>query len=408
MNNIYLKHTKIRLTIIFTLLVFWIVVLLEFFFFSVKYINNNLVEKNQFIKQIDIAKNNWFLVDSLVKLNSGLNMWNKYINHEKFYNSNLNFVIVDNKWWKIIFSNIIDEIWADFTKSLLIKNKYGIVKQDSWYLFKKININNDKWNYDILFVKKLHYPFAYYLADLISFIFITLLFSALFYYVWIKFVSHNLKPVEDNLSDMHDFIHNVWYKLKTPISMIDSNLKLIKETKSFDKNLVKEWIIEINRLNNLIESLVELSNINSSMKIEKLDLKDVIKWIIKDFKNDAIKKDISIRFSKKDDKIILMNSQYFYILFSNILANAIKYNKIWWKINITLYKDKISIKDTWIWINNEDIEKIFDRFYMSDNSKNSEWHGIWLSLVKKIANLYKMKINVESEEGKWSEFIIEF
>jgi len=73
---------------------------------------------------------------------------------------------------------------------------------------------------------------------------------------------------------------------------------------------------------------VELSNIDSSTKIEKLDVKDEIKRIIKDFKNDAIKKDISIRFSKKDDKIILMNSQYFYILFSNILANAIKYNKI--------------------------------------------------------------------------------
>ena len=234
------------------------------------------------------------------------------------------------------------------------------------------------------------------------------MFSAVFYYVWIRFVSHNLKPIEDNLSDMQDFIHNVWYELKTPISMIDSNLKHIKETKSFDKNLVKEWIIEINRLNNLIESLVELSNIDSSTKIEKLDVKDEIKRIIKDFKNDAIKKDISIRFSKKDDKIILMNSQYFYILFSNILANAIKYNKIWWKINISLYKDKISIKDTWIWLKNEDIEKIFDRFYVSYNSQNTEWHGIWLSLVKKIANLYKMKINVKSEEWKWSEFIIEF
>jgi signal transduction histidine kinase len=68
----------------------------------------------------------------------------------------------------------------------------------------------------------------------------------------------------------------------------------------------------------------------------------------------------------------------------------------------------LTIKDSWIWIKANEIEKIFDRFYKSDVSRNSQWFWIWLSLVKKIANIYKWKIDVESKEWKWTNFKIKF
>jgi signal transduction histidine kinase len=121
----------------------------------------------------------------------------------------------------------------------------------------------------------------------------------------------------------------------------------------------------------------------------------------------ADKKDVKIKFSKKWNKQLFINKQYFYILFSNILKNAIRYNKKWGSVIITLDANKIKIKDTWIWIKKDDLNNIFDRFFMSTSSRNNEWNGIWLSLVKKIADIYSIKIYVKSEEWKWSEFSIE-
>jgi signal transduction histidine kinase len=109
-----------------------------------------------------------------------------------------------------------------------------------------------------------------------------------------------------------------------------------------------------------------------------------------------------------NEKVLTINKQYFYILFSNLLWNAIKYSKKWAKIEISLNKNNFSIKDNWIWIKKHDIDKIFDRFYMSEQCRNVDGHGIWLSLVKKIADMYNFKIKVNSEIWKWTEFIVEY
>jgi signal transduction histidine kinase len=69
----------------------------------------------------------------------------------------------------------------------------------------------------------------------------------------------------------------------------------------------------------LIESLVELSNINSSNNSEKISLKDEIKSVIKDFKVEADKKKIEIKVLNSNEKVLTINKQYFYILFSNLL-----------------------------------------------------------------------------------------
>ena len=66
------------------------------------------------------------------------------------------------------------------------------------------------------------------------------------------------------------------------------------------------------------------------------------------------------------------------------------------------------IEDSGIGIDREDIKKVFDRFFKSDKSRNSEWFGIWLSLVKKISEVYGWKVKVESEIWVWTKFFIKF
>ena len=413
MSNLNLEKTKQKLTIIFTLLVFALAILLEWVFFSIKYFNyksNDIKLFNTFL--LNVYNSDYWVNELIKKLEKRNNFW-EWMFHWSWMSkmwewAQLNILIIDRLNNELVFSKIINDLDIDIIKNSLTKWKYWVLYSNSKYIVKKFNVIDNNRNYDVLFIKEFKYSFFDYLIDLLWFVFITLLFSALFYYIWNKFVWKNLEPVKNTLDDMQSFIHNAWHELKTPISIIHSNLQLINATKTFDKDLVNEWLIEINKLDHLIESLVELSNINSSEYNENIDVASEIKSIIKDFKQMADDKDVKIKFSKKANRELFINKQYFYILFSNILKNAIKYNKKWWTVTISLYSNKIKVKDTWVWIKKEDLEKIFDRFFMSTASRNNEWHGIWLSLVKKIADIYNIKIDVKSKEGEWSEFIIEF
>lgn len=414
MRNISLKSTKKKLTVIFTLLVFAIAVLLEWVFFTVKYYNYTYNEKNAFDS---LTSKVWSRFVSLNQFVVTYDIWNKLFRMGQWDSMNMwklkredivNLLIIDREKKELVFSNVVDDLSIKFVEDAFNDSTYWMINQKNGYLVKKIFVKENNIDYDVLFVKYLRYNFWDYLTDLLGFVFITLLFSILFYYIWLKFVSENLKPVEDNLRDMQDFIHNAWHELKTPISVIHSNLQLIKTTKVFEEDLVNEWLVEINRLNDLIESLVELSNISSSEKIEKINVETEIKEIINDFKVKAEGKNINIKFEIQSKKVLSANKQYFYILFSNLIWNAIKYWGEWSEIEIVLKKDKLIVKDAWIWISKENLDKIFARFFTIEKCRNTDWHWIWLSLVKKIADIYKWKVNVKSEEWKWSTFTIEF
>ena len=413
MSNLNLEKTKQKLTIIFTLLVFALAILLEWVFFSIKYFNsknNDIKVFNTFIWKI-YKSDNWLekIISTLEKRNNYWEwMFHWALNQRMWEWAKLNILIVDRSKNKLVFSKIVNDLDINVIKNSLTKWEYETLYDNSKYIVEKFEIIDFWKRYDLLFIKELKYSFFDYLIDLFWFIFVTFLFSALFYYIWNKFVWKNLEPVKNTLDDMQSFIHNAWHELKTPISIIHSNLQLIKATKTFDKDLVEEWLVEINKLDHLIESLVELSNINSTEYNEELILSNEIKSIIKDFQSLADDNEVKIKFSKKSEKILLINKQYFYILFSNILKNAIKYNKKWGSVKITLFSNRIEVKDTWIWIKKDDLNKIFDRFFISSFSRNNWWYGIWLSLVKKIADIYRIKIEVESEENSWTKFTIKF
>lgn len=416
MKNISLKKTKKKLTVIFTLLVFAIAVLLECVFFTAKYYNYTYSEEKWFDLLTENVENKFISLKEFVEAydiwKKLFRMWDLQRNNLNITTNNsvdlVNLIIIDKNKMELVFSNVTDDLSVSFVEDILNNYEYWEIYQDKWYFIKKIFVNEKNNNYDVLFIKNLRYSFWDYLTDLLGFVFISLLFSVLFYYIWLIFVSKNLKPVEDNMRDMQDFIHNAWHELKTPISIIHSNLQIIKATKTFDEELIKEWITEINRLDHLIESLIELSNINSTWNREKLIVKNEIEKIVNDFKIEADKKDISIKINILNEKILIINKQYFYILFSNLIWNAIKYTNKWWTIEIFLEKNKLRVKDNWIWMNKENLDKIFDRFFIIEKARSVEWYWIWLSLVKKIADIYKWKIDVKSEENKGSEFIVEF
>ncbi|MDR1945372.1 MAG: hypothetical protein LBQ59_04885 [Candidatus Peribacteria bacterium] len=118
---------------------------------------------------------------------------------------------------------------------------------------------------------------------------------------------------------MNDFIHNAGHELKTPLSVIDSDIQMMKESKIYDENMIDELKNEVIKLNSLINSLVELSDIDVFKDLEELNLKNCIDEVVNDFKANIKKKKLAVNIEIEEDIFIKSNKNYFYIFLSNII-----------------------------------------------------------------------------------------
>jgi signal transduction histidine kinase len=119
-------------------------------------------------------------------------------------------------------------------------------------------------------------------------------------------------------------------------------------------------------------------------------------------------KNITLTITEKRPLNIRANKDYTEIFLSNLLSNAIKYNRENGDITVVIDQKSVTIQDTGIGIAKENLEKIFDRFYREDDVRMEESFGIGLSLVQRIAHIYKWTISVESEKGNGTKIKIQF
>lgn len=80
----------------------------------------------------------------------------------------------------------------------------------------------------VIFYSRKHYDVDDFLRDIFILLGMTSLFSTLFYFLGYRFVERALKPVEENLADMQDFIHNAGHELKTPLALMRGNLQIMQ------------------------------------------------------------------------------------------------------------------------------------------------------------------------------------
>ena len=241
MNN-NLEKTKRNLTIIFTVIVFLVIFLLEVIFFSTKYYRETNKAKNNFVNITTSIEKKFTSLKQFIAIT---NVWKKIFEKRSKLNWNTDKIPKRNNLWYIVINkNNKKVIFFDFNSSiddlhkleeLVFDDDFYWILQYWWFLINKISITEDHIEYDIIFLNKLKYNFDDYINDLISFILATLLFSTLLYYIWYKFVNETFKPVEENFKDMKNFIHNAGHELKTPISVIHSNIQLIDDVKIYDK-----------------------------------------------------------------------------------------------------------------------------------------------------------------------------
>ncbi|QQS37215.1 MAG: response regulator [Ignavibacteriales bacterium] len=238
------------------------------------------------------------------------------------------------------------------------------------------------------------------------------------------------------------FFANISHEFRTPLTLILGPVEKILSNNS--KDIVKDvGTIKRNaqRLLQLVNQLLDLSRLEAGkLKLEasKGNIVSFVKGIALSFESLSESKDITLKLQSDKDHIELyFDKEKMIKILSNILSNAFKFTPEEGKITVSVRKchgefisassfgqeipkrvrdDKmkeyieIKIKDTGIGIPQEDIPKLFDRFYQVDSSLTKEYEGtgIGLALTKELVELHHGSISVESKIGEWTEFTINF
>lgn len=214
-------------------------------------------------------------------------------------------------------------------------------------------------------------------------------------------------------------ISDISHEIRTPLNILQNNLEAMIDG-IFPVNTeqlvaLNDEVIRFGKLLNNLNTLKKFESETISINKEKVPLNELLSSICDDFSIALNEKNIELIYNTKSGKNynIFGDTDKLKQVFINLLSNAIKFSiysgKIW--VNLTRVKEEIivSIRDTGIGIQKEDLPFIFERLYRGDKSRNKiEGSGLGLTIVKDILTLHSASINVESEEGEGSIFTIRF
>ncbi|HDK7139434.1 TPA: PAS domain S-box protein [Clostridium botulinum] len=219
-----------------------------------------------------------------------------------------------------------------------------------------------------------------------------------------------------------DFLANISHELKTPLNVIFTAVQILdlykKDVKSYDKKEQYIKVIKQNcyRLMRLINNLLDTTKLDSGylkLNLVNCNIVNLVEEITLSVVYYAESKNINIIFDTDvEEKIMAVDPDKIERIVLNLLSNAIKFTGSGGNIYVTVkdFEDNIiiSVKDTGIGIPEDKIENIFDRFVQVDKTlrRNKEGSGIGLYLVKSFVNMHEGTIDIQSEIGKGSEFII--
>lgn len=228
----------------------------------------------------------------------------------------------------------------------------------------------------------------------------------------------NLQLAKENEQKKNDLIVYLAHDIKTPLTSVIGYLSILNDDKTLNAKQKKKYIdVALNKsykLESLINELFEITKYNSqTIKINKstINLTMLLEQVIDEFYPTTKSQNKQIVFNYNQEINIQGDSNQLARAFNNIIKNAVNYSYPNTNIIINIKEEIASIITT---ITNEgdtikeqDLAKIFDKFYRTDASRNTKkgGSGLGLAIAKEIINLHKGTITVKSIKNK-TEFII--
>lgn len=214
------------------------------------------------------------------------------------------------------------------------------------------------------------------------------------------------------------FFTNVSHDLRTPLTLISGPVEQMAGVDYLEprhKSLMKMAQKNVNILKRLINQILDFrkyENGKSDMHLAEADMRLLVEGWSEAFHGMAERRDISIftHIPVEGDLCMCVDVEKMERVFFNLMSNAFKHTPDNGKIEVSLHKNGdstvvLEVKDSGEGISKEDCQHIFERFFQAD-SENPQGSGIGLALTKAFVELHGGKIDVESEKGKGSRFIV--
>lgn len=234
-----------------------------------------------------------------------------------------------------------------------------------------------------------------------------------------KSVQDYIRKLEKEKTIRQEFFSNASHELKTPLTAIRGYAELLQSGMASDTQMQKEFLgrihSEVEEMTSLINDILMISRLETKELMptkEILCVKSVAEEVKKTLKPLADENNVSLEIHCCDE-FVYMDRSHLQGILSNLMGNAVKYNRPggFVQTDITMDSTSLSIRveDSGIGIAKEDQKRIFERFYRVDKgrSKRIAGTGLGLSIVKHVTEFYGGCVSVESQSGVGSTFLVQ-
>lgn len=223
--------------------------------------------------------------------------------------------------------------------------------------------------------------------------------------------------LEDSFNKEQQLTSDISHELRTPVSVIGAQCRFSLENEDTKEEYAEALELierQTKKMSRVINDMLAFSRIErgaAEIQKEKLNLSECVSSVCEDM---ALIREKGITLESDIENNIYVDGNFELLtrLTVNLISNTYRYGKENGKTLVTLKKNGdtavLSVKDNGIGIGKDDIEKIWDRFFRSDSSRNSGGTGLGLAFVKEIAEIHGASVGVKSEKDIGSEFFVTF
>ncbi len=211
-----------------------------------------------------------------------------------------------------------------------------------------------------------------------------------------------VRPVEETFEKQKQFISDASHELKTPLAVIEANSDVLENEIGKNKwiNYIKNETESMNKLINELLLLAKIENVNNLKEHKQLNLSKEVEIILSMFESMAYEKQVIIKSKINENITMNGNKEDIEHIVSTLTDNAIKHTEAQKEVVVELKKEKseivLEVKNMGDPISEEEREKIFERFYRIDKSRNrnEKRYGLGLAIAKSTIEKYNGKIEV--------------